>query len=98
MFKSQGGLCGCCGNAETRIHQLKTEISRLAVDHDHSCCAGYGSCGKYIRGLLCANCNQVLGHVEKIGVEKIVKYLEKTKRDYSEIDKKSVIDKLFDAL
>lgn len=31
------------------------------VDHDHACCPGEGSCGKCIRGLLCASCNLAMG-------------------------------------
>lgn len=31
--------------------------SRLSVDHDHSCCPGYRSCGNCIRGPLCNDCN-----------------------------------------
>ena len=57
LEKSQNGVCKICGEAE----KYK---KRLSVDHDHSCCPGEGSCGKCIRGLLCSNCNRVLGQVK----------------------------------
>jgi hypothetical protein len=37
----------------------------LHVDHDHACCLGKKTCGKCIRGIVCASCNQNLGQLEK---------------------------------
>ena len=72
LEKSQNGVCKICGEKE--LHK-----KRLSVDHDHSCCEGYGSCGKCIRGLLCSNCNRVLGQVnDDIDILKaMIQYLQK---------------------
>lgn len=35
----------------------------LCVDHDHECCPGNRSCGKCVRGLLCAPCNTGIGQL-----------------------------------
>ena len=51
----QGGVCALCQRANGRT-------KALAVDHDHSCCAGKTSCGECPRGLLCSNCNSTLAH------------------------------------
>lgn len=32
------------------------------VDHDHGCCPGRKTCGACVRGLVCQNCNRMLGH------------------------------------
>ena len=47
IYAKQNGLCTICGQAPIPPH-------RLAVDHDHSTGA--------IRGLLCRNCNCIIGH------------------------------------
>lgn len=57
IYNRQNGVCKICKNPEK-------DGKRLAVDHDHSCCSGAGSCGKCIRGLLCSRCNKTLGMVE----------------------------------
>lgn len=55
MLESQGGVCAICGGPPCGRGK------ELHVDHDHGCCPGVGSCGKCIRGLLCGNCNTMLG-------------------------------------
>lgn len=63
MYESQGGVCMYCGKPETDT--LNGKVKRLAVDHDRECCDHYKSCGKCIRGLSCAFCNQLMGRVER---------------------------------
>lgn len=68
MAEAQGHVCAICHEPETKLHPVSKEPIRLAVDHDHSCCPGVTSCGKCVRKLLCARCNQVVGHIEDAGL------------------------------
>lgn len=73
MKSSQGGGCAICGCASSGIE-------RLSVDHDHSCCPGKGlSCGKCVRGLLCADCNRAIGMMadDPLRLRAAASYLEK---------------------
>lgn len=42
---------------------LRKDVS-LHVDHDHTCCDTPGSCGKCVRGFICAPCNVALGMLQ----------------------------------
>jgi len=54
LLEKQGG-CAICGRDTPDAHGWQ-------VDHDHSCCPSGYSCGKCVRGILCAPCNKGLGH------------------------------------
>lgn len=53
LLEAQHRLCLICFKA--------IDEKTAAIDHDHSCCPGKTSCGNCLRGLLCINCNLVLG-------------------------------------
>ena len=56
LLKMQDQKCAICSR------EFWKECSGPNIDHDHSCCdKPRGSCGRCIRGLLCANCNVGLG-------------------------------------
>jgi len=52
ILAAQNGACAICDRAFVESPQ---------VDHDHSCCAYDGSCGRCVRGLLCGSCNRAVG-------------------------------------
>lgn len=53
IFNQQKGLCDICKQPEKTIDYRSGKIISLAFDHDHAT-------GK-ARGLLCGNCNRMLG-------------------------------------
>jgi len=69
LSTQQGGVCALCQRPETWKHPKSGALYRLAVDHDHSC-KRHGlkkACRWCIRGLLCRNCNRMIGHAEEAG-------------------------------
>jgi Recombination endonuclease VII len=81
LLDLQGGRCACCGDElDIDLRPRPGRLSRVHVDHDHSCCAGARSCGKCVRGILCVNCNAMLGRA-KDDPERLrsgAEYLERT--------------------
>jgi len=63
MLESQGGGCAICRITDA-AKMANNGSKRFHVDHDHSCCPGKTSCGKCVRGLLCARCNLSIGKME----------------------------------
>lgn len=60
---AQNGLCAICSHLS---HHHGT-LQRLQVDHNHNCCdLRTKSCGKCLRGLLCADCNVLLSYLERL--------------------------------
>ena len=53
ILVAQGGGCSICGTppGERNLH----------IDHDHSCCPKDHACMHCLRGLLCNDCNLMLG-------------------------------------
>ncbi len=52
MLEKQNGVCAICHKPETHVKNGK--LAMLAVDHCHT--------GGHVRGLLCVNCNLMLGY------------------------------------
>ena len=71
MLAAQNGVCAICKGNETYVPKGHGETKPLSVDHNHDTGA--------IRGLLCSNCNYVIGHCkeDRNVLLEAVKYLDK---------------------
>lgn len=56
LLAQQDWKCRAC-NAVLTLYGAET----YHIDHDHACCSRAFSCGECIQGLLCKNCNPMLG-------------------------------------
>ena len=70
--QARNGLCDMCKRPQ------QSGI-RLAIDHDHTCCPERRACDKCRRGLLCTNCNIILGsaHDSITILEEAIAYLKR---------------------
>jgi hypothetical protein len=68
--KKWNGICILCGSKDA----YKNKGRNLFVDHDHKT-------GE-VRGLLCSRCNTMIGHIELIGIEKVIEYLRKNSQKH----------------
>lgn len=68
----RNGLCDIC-------HRPQQSGIRLAIDHDQTCCPPRTACDKCRRGLLCTNCNTLIGsaHESVEVLEAAISYVKK---------------------
>lgn len=72
ILAAQGGKCKIC-------KQVPDSKVQWRVDHNHACCPDNRSCGKCVRGILCGDCNIMVGFVEKarrFGIEEVLSYVD----------------------
>jgi hypothetical protein len=72
-LREQHGGCAICGKA---TYRSPVGLVPLLIDHDHDCCPGKASCGRCVRGLLCADCNGSMGLMEATGQAMSTKQIE----------------------
>lgn len=80
IYESQGGGCAICNKALPHPADEQGDKWQSNIDHDHNCCPTDTTCGNCIRGLLCRDCNLMLGHAKDSHetLKKAVEYLERT--------------------
>ena len=79
LIAIHNGACALCHYKPEKSEKV------LQIDHDHKCCLDLDkiskTCGKCIRGLLCYNCNAMIGHYEKnkgdLKIQEFDNYLNK---------------------
>lgn len=76
LLEEQGHVCSGCGDPGAGN-----------VDHDHACCPGNRSCGECVRGILCRDCNWVLGAVKDNPeiLDALAAYLVRWRNDHQSV-------------
>lgn len=83
MLAAQGGVCAVCGTNESGKRDW-------CVDHDHACCPQSArSCGKCIRGIICARCNFALGQMDDdvAKLQAAIDYLNRTRTQSDDLQR-----------
>lgn len=82
LYMTQNGLCPICNKQLENPALEETVRFSMSIDHDHACCPGDTTCGNCIRGLLCRDCNLMIGHAKDNldTLKKAVEYLETTSK------------------
>jgi len=77
LFDGQDRKCAICRTNKPG----KPPFNSWATDHDRKCCSKEKSCGKCIRGILCARCNKGIGLLQdnEIFLGNAILYLRKNK-------------------
>lgn len=76
LHVQQGGKCALCLQEETALAPRWQTLMLLSIDHDHTCPehAAVNGCLLCIRGLLCRDCNIMIGLAEKRGAVVTVRF------------------------
>ena len=83
MYVKQNGQCPICLKKLSNPTLEDANRWETNIDHDHTCCPDYTTCGKCLRGLLCRDCNLLIGHAKdnidtlKRAVEYLTNYKKK---------------------
>lgn len=87
LYLEQHAACAICHAPIERGYSIESTGKRgprpngAHVDHDHACCPGPTSCGRCVRGLLCAKCNNGIACLRDSPVlmRAAVEYLERSR-------------------
>lgn len=82
IYEAQGGGCAICNRGLPHPADENGDKWQSNIDHDHACCPTDTTCGKCVRGILCRDCNLMLGHAKDnlSTLKKGVEYLEQTSK------------------
>ena len=64
LYVQQEGKCPICLKELSNPTIEDATRWESNIDHDHNCCPTETTCGKCIRGLLCRDCNLLIGHAK----------------------------------